>query len=264
MKRKSGLLLLVSVFIGISMSGCANTDTPAPTEIKIENQVTEPAETTKDTVKDTATDNSLELDSGNEGEGSEEAADSTELESGYIVKEGDLGWDGSIYYEVKDGKAIYYYDKEKEEIKKIPEKLGGYVISGLGYLDSLSGSFSGDKILKEISLPDTLEYIGGGAFGGCINLKKITFGKGVKQIGESAFMDTGLETIEIPENIQSIDTVAFAGCSNLKEVTIISPDTKIESGAFVSCHDDLIIKAPAGSNAERYAKENEIKFEELK
>ena len=62
--------------------------------------------------------------------------------------------------------------------------------------------------------------------------------------------------------LESIGKCAFYACKNLKSVTVNNPNTIIGEDAFGNCHK-IIIKAPVGSNAEKYAKENDILFKAL-
>ena len=90
----------------------------------------------------------------------------------------------------------------------------------------------------KVVIPDSVTVIGGGAFWGCESLKEIT----------------------IPDSVTEIGGHAFYYCLSLKEITI--PDSVIDIGecAFKGC-EDLVIKAPENSYAQKYAEENEIKFE---
>lgn len=76
---------------------------------------------------------------------------------------------------------------------------------------------------------------------------------------------TSLEKITIPEGIKRIDGSAFARCEKLSEVhipasvTYICQDTEDLSSAF-SESPNVTIYAPKGSYAEKYAKQENIKF----
>ena len=70
----------------------------------------------------------------------------------------------------------------------------------------------------EIIMPNSVKFIGSGAFSGCTNL---TNGSG--------------KTIKL-NNVEIIDAGAFSGCSGLRNSTLDSPKVKtIESGAFGGC-----------------------------
>ena len=65
--------------------------------------------------------------------------------------------------------------------------------------------------------------------------------------------------VVIPDGVKSIGIAAFKGDTNLTSVTIPDSVTYIEEPAFENC-PNLTIHAPAGSEAEQYAKENNINF----
>ena len=65
--------------------------------------------------------------------------------------------------------------------------------------------------------------------------------------------------ILLPTGVESIDYRAFGGCTALKQAIIPDTVTCIDDFSFEKC-DLLSIYAPAGSNAEQYAKEHNIPF----
>ena len=87
---------------------------------------------------------------------------------------------------------------------------------------------------------------------------------GIKRIEAYAFYLHPFTSVIIPDSVTYIGHSSFSECENLKEVIIPESVTEIEADAFRDCSDDLVIKAPAGSAAEKYCEENEIKFEVLK
>ena len=66
--------------------------------------------------------------------------------------------------------------------------------------------------------------------------------------------------VTIPESVSSIGHSALKDCQSLTRVTIPAGVTEIGWNAFQGC-ENLTIHAPAGSFAEQYAKENDIRFE---
>ncbi|MEG2396674.1 MAG: leucine-rich repeat protein [Oscillospiraceae bacterium] len=98
-------------------------------------------------------------------------------------------------------------------------------------------------------------------FENCTALTGIIIPNSVTSIGDSAFLNTALTSIIIPNRVTHIGLWAFFGCKDLKSITIPDSVTYIGRLAFRDCHLDLVIKAPAGSVAETYAKDNNIKFE---
>ncbi|MBS5082660.1 MAG: leucine-rich repeat protein [Clostridiales bacterium] len=108
-------------------------------------------------------------------------------------------------------------------------------------------AFSGCVSLKEIEIPKSLTtsntyYDNGGYYDGpfekCAALKKVTFEKGIKQIGRALFAGcTSLEEIEIPDTVTKIDFQAFHHCTGLKSITIPDNVTEIDDFAFKECNN---------------------------
>ena len=65
--------------------------------------------------------------------------------------------------------------------------------------------------------------------------------------------------VVIPNGVTSIGEQVFEDCSSLTSVTIPEGVTSIGNWAFDSC-PRLTIHVPAGSYAEKYARENRITF----
>jgi hypothetical protein len=101
------------------------------------------------------------------------------------------------------------------------------------------------------------------AFENCANIQVVYIDEGVTSIGDYAFLRcTSLQSITIPDSVTSITWGVFRGCESLQSVTIPDSVTNISEGAFRSC-PNLSIYAPAGSYAERYAKEKNINFQAI-
>ena len=92
------------------------------------------------------------------------------------------------------------------------------------------------KNIKTVSLPSTLQYIGGSAFFYCLALEEINIPYGVTKIGNGAFFDCyALTEIYIPDTVTSIESDAFMCCKNLKTVSLPKKLQYIGSGAFFCC-----------------------------
>ena len=122
--------------------------------------------------------------------------------------------------------------------------------------------------LRNISIPNTVKYIGAGAFAWCSNLTNIIIPDSVNtleddlfadctnlarvelpnsliSIGNSTFRDcTSLATFEIPNSVVTIGSSAFLGCTNLTSLEIPKSVTSIGNSAFAECNalKDLIIE----------------------
>ena len=59
--------------------------------------------------------------------------------------------------------------------------------------------------------------------------------KGVTEIGDEAFMGTGLESIKIPQAVQKIGSGAFADCENLVSALLPAHLKARKSSEFYRC-----------------------------
>lgn len=96
--------------------------------------------------------------------------------------------------------------------------------------------------LKAIVLPDSLRYIGDGAFRACDVLEKVYIQGDVQYIGVECFAGCGhLADISLPETVTEIGAGAFKGCTDLESVTI-KEGTFIGENAFESTTEVYVIK----------------------
>lgn len=124
-------------------------------------------------------------------------------------------------------------------------------------------AFDGCINLQSIYIPNSVTSIGKYAFSGCFNLQNIRIPNDLMMINKGTFSwCTSLKNILIPSGVTSIEEDAFCYCSSLKQITITNSDTIINDNAFSYCKK-LTIQAPAGSRAEKYAKEHNLKFQIL-
>ena len=154
----------------------------------------------------------------------------------------------------KEEKALVFHidnDKGTYEIPEGIEKIQG-------------GAFQGAKAMKELIMPDSLKEIGDSAFSSSSGLANIRFSPNLTLIDRYAFYYCqGLKSVTVPDGVTCIHGCTFSGCKNLEEVILPASVTEIAPSAFEDCKK-LTVKAPAGSYAQRFCKENGIKFAELK
>ncbi len=168
-----------------------------------------------------------------------------------------------------------------DSIVWIPEKIDGYVVTGIG-----SKCFE-KQSLKGVVIPETVVSIGNNAFQGCTNLTSVTF-KGAPStitVGNNAFQNcTKLKSINLPaatiigslafdsctslENLslklgtESIGDYCFRGCTNLQTLEIPETVTYIGQGAFSGEHrEDFVIYCVEGSAGHDAAVKYGINFE---
>ena len=130
---------------------------------------------------------------------------------------------GDYSYKLTDDfAAITKYNGTEEEVR-IPETLEGKPVKEI-----YSGSFADNKVMRTLTIPSTVTYLGGddgydtGAFQGCVRLEEVVFSKGKEDavIGHNCFKNcTSLRRIDVPGNYTVINYYAFSGCTMLESVT---------------------------------------------
>ena len=117
-------------------------------------------------------------------------------------------------------------------------------------LDSIRPyAFNGAPNIKALAFPNSLTYIGRYAFsyddynGGVSNkLENLTFGTGLKEIGERAFYDSPkLTRIELKENVEFIGRRAFNNCLNVRSIKVGKGIKTVQPGAFSGTNELLAI-----------------------
>ena len=175
-------------------------------------------------------------------------------------------------------------ENKDAKICDIPSKIDGETVVSIR-----SKALAGKQNLEEVIVPGTVEKIGEFAFFLNSKLKKVTLNEGVKEIGKNCFsQDTALVEVSLPSTLKTISVCAFIYCTNLERVTIPNGVERIEEAAFSRCEklkeihipssvtfiqndsrekssafnydENVTIYAPKGSYAEKYAKQENIKF----
>ncbi|MCD8373197.1 MAG: leucine-rich repeat domain-containing protein [Clostridia bacterium] len=131
-----------------------------------------------------------------------------------------------------------------------------YAFKGCSYTsislpDSLQhigyGAFYNCASLESFEIPSTVSSIGDYAFYGCKLLTSIIIPDGVTEIGAYVFYEcTKLETVSIPSSVTSIGVYAFGDCRSLTEITLPSAVTSIGDSAFYYCTSLTEITIPDG------------------
>lgn len=197
------------------------------------------------------------------------------------------------YNENSDGKTLTIHGIKdgKSKILDIPSEIKGKTVTEI----EENAFYSSNNNIEEIIIPSTVEKIGNYAFENIKTLKKITLSEGVKKIGQTCFGEnTSLTEINLPSSLKVISVGAFGLCPSLEKVTISEGVERIEANAFVNCEKlkeihipssvtfiqneseeassafksystesgiiNVTIYAPKGSYAEKYAKQENIKF----
>ena len=131
--------------------------------------------------------------------------ETVEMISSYAFQESGLSGALVIPDDVKEICTYAFYGTN---ISSVSFPFGLERISGYGAFGSCS-SCSG-----QLSLPESLVYIGNSAFNGCAFSGMLTLPENLEYIGESAFSGAGRFTggLTIPEQITTINQWTFSNC----------------------------------------------------
>lgn len=131
-----------------------------------------------------------------------------------------------------------------------------YVYGASGAVHIWDEAFKGCSSLTVFSIPDSVLYIGDGAFQACSSkaFSRVTMPDSVKFIGPSSFYGcSGLKNVRLSESIESIPSSCFAQCTSLMSIDIPAAVTSIGDNAFYNCggllYIDLMNTVTVGSNA---------------
>lgn len=102
---------------------------------------------------------------------------------------------------------------------------------GTGWKEIGTNAFYGCSALKDIVLPEGVEYIRNGAFNGAA-IEAIHLPNTLKVIEANAFVCENLKTITIPASVEKIETFAFQNNKALTDVYVLGTNTKAENQAF--------------------------------
>ncbi|MBQ7295294.1 MAG: fibronectin type III domain-containing protein [Clostridia bacterium] len=101
--------------------------------------------------------------------------------------------------------------------------------------------------IKELSLPDSVEYIGSGAFSDSEISGQLKLPESLKEIGSYAFNYTNITEVYIPEGVTVIGTGAFNGCPYLKKITVADNNKNYasdEDGVLFNKDKTVIVQYP--------------------
>ncbi len=132
-----------------------------------------------------------------------------------------------------------------------------------GYTELSAYCFENYGLLKEISLPSTLNSIGEYAFTDCKNLESITIPESVRKLEKGVFNAClRLREIAMPDSVSSIGENAFSGCAELEKLIVPRNVKFIDKNAFAYC-GKLTVVCTENSFVHKYCMQNGIKYKTL-
>lgn len=139
---------------------------------------------------------------------------------------------GDLTYSVGlKGITIDRCDPEAEGDIVIPEVIDEKKVIAIRYR-----AFQDCKYVTSVSIPSTVQSIGGTAFRGCAKLKSVNIPYGVTVIEEDTFRECrSLESVHIPDSVTRIEGFAFCDNPSLESVYISKNVEHINSFAFDGC-----------------------------
>ena len=99
-------------------------------------------------------------------------------------------------------------------------------------IETIGGHAFYGTLLTQIVLPDSVTYIDVKAFNNCKNLESVKLSKNTKYIGAFAFADTAITRIEIPNSVMYIHDDAFRNTKLRDELYVPDSVISIYPGAF--------------------------------
>ncbi len=160
---------------------------------------------------------------------------------------------GNKYFST-DEEGVMLFNKDKTELICVPGAAGDFVVpngveciaegafASVGKIASVGSpndpkqrSFGVQK-LTSITIPDSVEKIGSGAFAYCKSVEKIFLPETLTKIESATFEGCeSLESITIPSHVYSIEAFAFHECSKLKDIRLPKGLKEIDEYAFGDC-----------------------------
>lgn len=121
------------------------------------------------------------------------------------------------------------YEGDDAEVV-IPSVIGGKPVTML--FDNI---FKGHTEITSVTIPDTVNFIGGFVFDGCTNLHSVTLPASLMDIWQYAFARTAFEELVIPDGVKYFPPFAFKDSKRLKRVVIGKNLEQVYGHAFQGC-----------------------------
>ncbi|MBQ2927803.1 MAG: leucine-rich repeat protein [Oscillospiraceae bacterium] len=98
--------------------------------------------------------------------------------------------------------------------------------------------------IRELIICEGVTAISYGAFRGCGLLSEVSIANTVAYIGDTAFAETGLWGVTIPDSVTYLGSAAFYDCNQLRGVTLSGQLQELRGSTFVGCENLTSIIIP--------------------
>ena len=171
-----------------------------------------------------------------------------------VISENNLSPDGFVYSVYENNTAVITGINTSDAELTIPDTIGSYKVVEIG-----ADAFSGDEVIKLVTIGANVEKTGDNAFADCLSLIRVDMTENVKKIGSGAFYNcenlcevkgatgvividevafyccSALARFDLPETLRTIGNEAFGACESLVEVKLPEKIESIGIGAFSYC-----------------------------
>ena len=148
---------------------------------------------------------------------------------------------GKMYdYDASDYKTAAPWIQDIYKIKSVVIEDGVTSIGSQAFYQ-----LEGYPDITKVTIPSSVESIGGSAFARCTALTDVSIANGVKSIGGSAFRSCRkLVSITLPDSVEKLGDYAFYGCEKLTSVALSRSMTEIGERTFAFCYDLQRVSIP--------------------
>ena len=160
----------------------------------------------------------------------------------------DERFDGFKYITAIEGSSCLKYNDDGTEVVGCKNN-EDYIFIPYGVISIKDKAFEGNFNIKEVVLPDSLEYIGSCAFSGCSGISEIDLNENLEEIGYDAFKECGIKKAKVPHNVSAIGASAFS-CEMI--VATSNKNFKAIEGVLFNYTKEILLIYPSLKNANHY------------
>lgn len=164
------------------------------------------------------------------------------------VRERNIEEAGDFDYEIYEGRTIITKYNGKAASVEIPAEMEGVPVCEIGFY-----CFEANYQLESVTIPESVDIIGEGAFMDCGSLSQINIPANLKEVQRGAFVGcVSLSEMTLPATVTRVQEEAFTACEGMYSLTIMNPDLAYESWGLEDL-PNLVVYAPEGSSAAAWA-----------